>query len=737
MSYKRSRQTFESDLQSQVSPYAFYGTPLPPLSDDVRDDGSFVPVWKQEVTDERGRKRLHGAFTGGFSAGYFNTVGSKEGWTPSTFVSSRASRAKDEKRSAADFMDEEDLADAEEKRQVETNEGFAGLGSTEDDHRRLGGLMDVFRPTGETAGVRLLKRMGWREGQGIGPKVRRKMRTDDAGDDAGEETHLFAPDNAPMISFSKKNDTRGLGQEGEEKLGATAAPTSSGRGTPRNDEEEDDAGLSLSSSNDKKKAKSKETKRTGFGVGILNDTGSDDEDPYSIGPKVSYNRILGGDKKPKKPPKPSIGSSNPLLSTKPVFISKKAKSSLNNPGFRRCYDGRLPIDGFVLSTDPNPLSGQEKSYPPPKVPPDWKSSKNSSSADTDNTSATYTSPAEAARASTLDAKSRASLLGETVLPGKSVFDYLKPSTRDRIATASGKTNLPAGLGEQAPTGYASTPQQQAKDLRSLIPELDPEVAAKALGRGVGGWMPYAEDEGKRDRYRSFLEYRAGIRDITPSRPPAMQKDEWLNELREFAQAAQVFKPMTGMMASRFTSSSSTPRTSQTSVSGGTTADRQDEPSPEDSAEVAARMGMYGPLTRRVTQFYPSRLLCKRFNVKPPEHVLSGTAQATSSTPPSSGATAAAATTGSGGDRFASAGFQTQHAESGTKTQELLSRETMEKMVKGVGGSSSAQTPNGGLGLPRRKEEVVVVDAERNEALESERPGEAVFRAIFGDSSDEE
>jgi len=30
---------------------------------------------------ERGRpKRFHGAFSGGFSAGYFNTVGSKEGW---------------------------------------------------------------------------------------------------------------------------------------------------------------------------------------------------------------------------------------------------------------------------------------------------------------------------------------------------------------------------------------------------------------------------------------------------------------------------------------------------------------------------------------------------------------------------------------------------------------------------------------------------------------------------------
>jgi G patch domain-containing protein 1 len=69
MAIKRTRATLEAELQQQQSPYAFYGTPLPPLDDSVRDDGSFVPIWKQEVTDERGRKRLHGAFTGGFSAG--------------------------------------------------------------------------------------------------------------------------------------------------------------------------------------------------------------------------------------------------------------------------------------------------------------------------------------------------------------------------------------------------------------------------------------------------------------------------------------------------------------------------------------------------------------------------------------------------------------------------------------------------------------------------------------------
>ena len=70
MAHKRSRAIYEADLQLQQSPYVVFGTPLPPLDPDVRDDGSYVPVWKQEVTDEQGRKRLHGAFTGGFSAGY-------------------------------------------------------------------------------------------------------------------------------------------------------------------------------------------------------------------------------------------------------------------------------------------------------------------------------------------------------------------------------------------------------------------------------------------------------------------------------------------------------------------------------------------------------------------------------------------------------------------------------------------------------------------------------------------
>lgn len=68
-------------------------------------------VWNMNAVDAQGRKRFHGAFTGGFSAGYFNSVGSEEGFTPANFSSSRKNRAGSNfsQSRPEDFMDEEDL----------------------------------------------------------------------------------------------------------------------------------------------------------------------------------------------------------------------------------------------------------------------------------------------------------------------------------------------------------------------------------------------------------------------------------------------------------------------------------------------------------------------------------------------------------------------------------------------------------------------------------------------------
>lgn len=66
MAQKRSRAAFEADGNSR---FALYGTPIQNTPGAVGDQGAYVPIWKQDAVDERGRKRFHGAFTGGFSAG--------------------------------------------------------------------------------------------------------------------------------------------------------------------------------------------------------------------------------------------------------------------------------------------------------------------------------------------------------------------------------------------------------------------------------------------------------------------------------------------------------------------------------------------------------------------------------------------------------------------------------------------------------------------------------------------
>ncbi|KAK3065892.1 hypothetical protein LTS18_002265, partial [Coniosporium uncinatum] len=182
---------------------------------------------------------------------------------------------------------------------------------------------------------------------------------------------------------------------------------------------------------------------------------------------------------------------------------------------------------------------------------------------------------------------------------------------------------------------------------------------------------------------------------------------------EFAHAALVFKPMSGMMATRFTSSART-------FEGGNTPSADHEhgdnllstpaaaTKPEDPAEAAAKIGMFGPMTRSVQNFYPTRLLCKRFNVRPPAHV--------EMDPDVDAEGNAASSTGSRIDVVSQVAI------------DAMMREAALNRASGVAEAGVTEAP-----AARPKE--VVVDVEKNEALEVERPGDDIFRAIFGDEED--
>lgn len=138
------------------------------------------------VTDEQGRVRFHGAFTGGFSAGYFNTVGSSEGFQPAQFVSSRSNRATQQNvRSIADYMDE---GDGLLGGKISSIAGIDSFATSASDHsgdrlvedsenllnKQLLSELTVQVKPSDTIGKKLLATMGWRLGQGIGPRISKK-----------------------------------------------------------------------------------------------------------------------------------------------------------------------------------------------------------------------------------------------------------------------------------------------------------------------------------------------------------------------------------------------------------------------------------------------------------------------------------------------------------------------------------------------------------------------------------
>jgi len=632
-------------------------------------------------------------------------------------------------------MDEEDKQEAEDAKRLRTAGGYAGVGSADgnEEGRAAGNaLLDVMRPAAaDSMGVKLLQKMGWRQGQGVGPRIRRKARLDDEegdGDDGLE--HLFAPENSHMIKFVKKSDFKGLGYAGELSL-----PRAIKDAKPNHEGRDEDADAAWSRSKFKK-SKSKPKKITpSFGVGVLNDTGSDDDDPYDLGPKISYNRTIGGDDKEKKKKNPSksavVSVANPLLGSRPVFTSKRNQLPSSKPtGFRKCHDGRLPLDGFILAMQALDISPLAK-YPPPAVPAEWHGKRSRWDV---KPAADYESTTEAAKSSTLDPKARAAVLGEEALPGKSIFDFISPAARDKLALASGRADLPVAKGEDAPASFKRTAEETQRQERLAIPDLAKHIALEALQRGASGWMPYADDLAKRNRYRTFLDLKAGIRKEMLERPTNVDRADWRSELTEFAQAAEVFRPMTGGMASRFTSARSASASSSALHTPGEREDgeKDEKVKSQDPAEEAAKLGMYGHLTRSSLPFYPTKLVAKRFGVRPPANVVFDP--------------------GDGDDG----------AEKKKDVREMVPKRQIERMMRVValrrfqsGGFEGTDTSSGGDATPavedtqdepgsvdedeaRAKETVDErVDVERNEALEGDRPGDAVFKAIFGDDSDEE
>ena len=147
-------------------------------------------------------------------------------------------------------------------------------------------------------------------------------------------------------------------------------------------------------------------------------------------------------------------------------------------------------------------------------------------------------------------------------------------------------------------------------------------------------MPFTNDPAKQERYVAYLRSQAtpDYPELIPPKLPGQTSEAYHKELSDYSKSAAIFKPVSGAMASRFTTAAVVDLGPQ-AVEG--LHQPKHEPVPqEDEKEVkkeaprldeevqsskahAARTGMYGALTREIVPWQPSRLLCKRFGVKDP------------------------------------------------------------------------------------------------------------------------
>lgn len=180
----------------------------------------------------------------------------------------------------------------------------------------------------------------------------------------------------------------------------------------------------------------------------------------------------------------------------------------------------------------------------------------------------------------------------------------------------------------------------------------------------------------------------------------------------------------------------------------------------DPAEEAASLGMYGSMTRSVADFYPSRLLCKRFGVRPPANAgmeqEGGGGGAGGGGAPSwydsiSGNNINSGSASSSGG-FASAGAMTldemmrqaqaqaaasSAAAAGGGVEKKKNNDDTTREVGTDAGLQARLVDAVSVPPTSRKVEVVEVKPDVNEAVEGNRAQDDVLKAIFGDSSDEE
>ncbi|NXU15329.1 GPTC1 protein, partial [Pardalotus punctatus] len=620
---------------SEEEDLASYGSALQPLQEGERIKKS-VPLQEQTVKDAKGRyQRFHGAFTGGFSAGYFNTVGTKEGWTPSAFVSSRQKRADRTFLGPEDFMDEEDLSEfGIAPKDITTTEDFASKAKDriKEKARQIAGVVapipgtsvfdDLIGPSKTTVGFELLRKMGWKEGQGIGPRVKRKpcrqkpdpsvkiygcalppglsVGSEDEEDDYQPENVTFAPKDVMPVDLTPKDNVHGLGYKGLD-------PSQALFGISGREHLNLFTGGSEETSNllgDLRHSKGRQLGITGqaFGVGALEE---EDDDIYATDTLLKYDTVL-------KDEEPGDGLYG--------WTAPKQYKSKKRPERDFKYIGKI-LDGFSLASK---SSAPIKIYPPPSLPRNYRpvhyfrpviiagnENCHLQKALEELTGRLESDPTQQRRHA-LNAAQRREQLGETELKGPvpSILEYLSEKDRGRlkeIKQASEQEMKAKIVSQQSRNSrfQPASPEDAAHKWQMLL-------GGQLANSGSSDFKPFAKNPEKQKRYENFVKsLKQGEKDtLERFLEPNMTEWERGREQEEFFRAAMFYRSSSSMLSSRFTRAKYEDDVDKVEVP-------RDQENDIDDKETAVKMKMFGKLTRDKFEWHPDKLLCKRFNVRDP------------------------------------------------------------------------------------------------------------------------
>lgn len=568
------RLTFrqEDDDDEDLGP-KLYGTALPALEEDeVAPKKADIDL---TVRDEKGRRRFHGAFTGGFSAGFFNTVGSKEGWVPSQFVSKRGSKRDADMSRPEDFMDEEDfnMFQGIAPKKVKTTDIFSSNPSmdfmgrltvpsssskSDDPLSLVDFLKETVKPTKISIGIKLLKRMKatskklQQEKENAQRKKSSKPKESsaqksygcslppdlqfdfdlDSSSEEEEDLDIEVTYDSYKAPYEAKNNTHGLGYKGMLTPIASSATSS---------------GPSLSAS-----IAGKKLKITGnaFGTGVLEEEDGHDymdgaDNVYDTDDMSKYDFEMRAPVKDKQD-KTVLAITDSGSHAISDMFEKEAGSS-----FRSAY------------------SYLSRKYPLPKIPREWRPK------------SPYKSVASVKRHDS-DSSSQSKKKSRWDDPDKKKRDHESSQTSSSFRSSGQNQHRAMDL------NVRRVIMREGLPVKKEVVNVNPETEVKVEPRELTSEKQSAQEQ-----------------------PPLTRK------------------PLSGFLASKFTSSSATLSTSVTDdnevkLEAGLTLSSHLTITVNREKATATRMkedmvdeSLLGSKRRTTITWFPDKLLCKRFNLPVP------------------------------------------------------------------------------------------------------------------------